>query len=379
MSGQIPVDATRRSLLGIAAVAAAGFSAHARAAGSGPMTTGDAEHGPGVPVPTAVVTTSSGPVRGLILDGVQSFRGVRYGAAPVGELRWMPPQRPQPWKAVYDASDFGAPAMQLASGSIIEAPDEFGFQMHRVFTTPSEFKVMNEDCLYLNVWTPAIDSRKRPVMFWIHGGGFAFGSGSQTIYQGDGLAKAGDVVVVSVNHRLNVFGYLHLGDAMGSQYGTSGTAGMQDLVLALQWVHDNIAGFGGDPGNVMIMGQSGGGAKVSILLSMPSAKGLFHKAAIQSGPGLAVGRKPQAAEATRRLLTALNVKEGDIAALRAIPAQQILEATAKIPGLAGGPVRSRAIPSRRTRRKYLRTFRYWSAGARTSGPSSRPASPGSAT
>jgi|HubBroStandDraft_4_1064222.scaffolds.fasta_scaffold63333_1 para-nitrobenzyl esterase len=338
MSGQIPVDATRRSLLGIAAVAAAGFSAHARAAGSGPMTTGDAEHGPGVPVPTAVVTTSSGPVRGLILDGVQSFRGVRYGAAPVGELRWMPPQRPQPWKAVYDASDFGAPAMQLASGSIIEAPDEFGFQMHRVFTTPSEFKVMNEDCLYLNVWTPAIDSRKRPVMFWIHGGGFAFGSGSQTIYQGDGLAKAGDVVVVSVNHRLNVFGYLHLGDAMGSQYGTSGTAGMQDLVLALQWVHDNIAGFGGDPGNVMIMGQSGGGAKVSILLSMPSAKGLFHKAAIQSGPGLAVGRKPQAAEATRRLLTALNVKEGDIAALRAIPAQQILEATAKIPGLAGGPV-----------------------------------------
>jgi para-nitrobenzyl esterase len=339
MNAETPVDLTRRSLMGLAAVAAAaGLGSEAVAAAAEPVMTGDAERGSGVPTPTGVVMTSYGPVRGLIVDGIQNFRGVRYAASPVGELRWMPPQRPQPWKAVYDASDFGAPAMQLAGGSIIEAPDEFGFQMHRVFTTPSELKVMNEDCLYLNVWTPATDSKKRPVMFWIHGGGFAFGSGSQPIYQGDGLAKAGDVVVVSVNHRLNVFGYLHLGDAMGSQFATSGTVGMQDLVLALQWVRDNIAAFGGDSGNVTIMGQSGGGQKVSILMSMPSAKGLFHKAAIQSGPGLTVGRKPQAAEGTKRLLSALNVKEGDIAGLRAIPAQQILEAVARIPGLAGGPV-----------------------------------------
>jgi para-nitrobenzyl esterase len=337
MTDESAVGVTRRSLLGFAAASTVSLTRHASAA-SEPGTLGDAVRGLGVPLPTGIAQTTSGPVRGLIVDGVLSFKGLRYAAPPVGELRWMPPQRPQPWKSVYDASDFGAPAMQLASGSIIEAPDEFGFQMHRVFTTPSELKVMNEDCLYLNVWTPGTDSKKRPVMFWIHGGGFAFGSGSQPIYQGDALAKAGDVVVVSVNHRLNVFGYLHLGDAMGSQYATSGTVGMQDLVLALQWVRDNIAAFGGDPGNVMIMGQSGGGAKVSILMSMPSAKGLFHKAAIQSGPGLTVGRKAPAAEATQRLLTALNVRQGEIAALRAIPAHQMLEATAKIPGLASGPV-----------------------------------------
>jgi para-nitrobenzyl esterase len=331
---------TRRSMLGLAAAAtAAGLtSPGARAATSEPATTGDAVRGPGVPIPTSVVATNSGPVRGLIIDGIHSFKGLHYAAAPIGDLRWMPPQRPRPWTSVYDASDFGAPAMQLASGSIIEAPDEFGFQMHRVFTTPSELKLMNEDCLYLNVWSPGTDSKRRPVMFWIHGGGFAFGSGSQPIYQGEGLAKAGDVVVVSVNHRLNVFGYLHLGDAMGSQYATSGTVGMQDLVLALQWVRDNIAAFGGDPGNVTIMGQSGGGVKVSILLSMPSAKGLFHKAAIQSGPGLTVGRKAQASEGAKRLLAALNVKEGDIAALRAIPAPLILEAVARLPGAASGPV-----------------------------------------
>jgi para-nitrobenzyl esterase len=331
----------RRSVLGLAAAATAAGVAQVASgvaqAQSAPAD--DAVYGPGVPTPTAVIATTSGPVRGLVVDGVHSFKGLRYGAAPIGSLRWMPPQPPKSWTSIYDASDFGAPAMQVGAGNVIDAPDEFGFQMHQVFTTPSEMKVMNEDCLYLNVWTPGADAKKRPVMVWIHGGGYAYGSGAQPIYQGDGLARNGDVVAVSVNHRLNVFGYLHLGDLMGPQYASSGTVGMQDLVLALQWVRDNAAAFGGDPNNVMIMGQSGGGAKVSTLLSMPSARGLFHKAAIQSGPGLTVGRKAQANEAAKKLLSQLGVAPGDIKALQAIPAETILAAAAEVGGgVGGGPI-----------------------------------------
>jgi para-nitrobenzyl esterase len=348
-------DPARRDLFTLAAAAtltglAASGGASAQTAGAAAIPVGAAK-GPGVPTPTAVVRTRGGAVQGLVIDGVQSFKGMRYGAAPVGALRWMPPSPPKPWTGKFDASDFGAPAMQMAGGTSIDAPNDFAFQMHRVFTTPSELKVMNEDCLYLNVWTPGADARRRPVMVWIHGGGYAFGSGAQPIYQGDGLARAGDVVVVSVNHRLNVFGYLHLGDAMGPDFATSGTVGMQDLVAALEWVRDNIAAFGGDPGNVMIMGQSGGGAKVSTLLAMQSAKGLFHKAAIQSGPGLTVGKKAQADAGTRKLLAALNVKAGDIAALRALPAETILEAAASLNpggfgGVGGGPIADGVVITR---------------------------------
>jgi len=334
----------RRALFGVAAGAGAfGLAAPALARSASTAPTGAAAHGPGIPTPTAIVQTKSGRVQGLIVDGVHSFKGIRYGAAPIGPRRWMPPEPARSWDNVYDASDFGAPAMQLASGATVDTANDFGFQMHQVFNTPSELKVMNEDCLYLNVWTPGTDAKKRPVMVWIHGGGYAYGSGAQPIYQCDGLARAGDVVAVSLNHRLNVFGYLHLGDLMGERYASSGTAGMQDLVLALQWVRDNIAAFGGDPDNVMIMGQSGGGAKVSTLLSMPSAKGLFHKAAIQSGPGLTVGRKAAATAQAQKLLDALNVKAGDIAALQAIPAETILEAAVKVNGSGMGGVGSGPI------------------------------------
>ena len=334
----------RRELFGLAATAATlGVAAPALAQSGSTAPMGAAAQGPGIPTPTAIVPTKSGRVQGLVVDGVHSFKGVRYGAAPIGPLRWMPPEAAKPWSNVYDASDFGAPAMQLASGTTVDTTNDFSFQMHQVFTTPSELKVMNEDCLYLNVWTPGTDAKKRPVMVWIHGGGYAYGSGSQPIYQCDGLARAGDVVAVSLNHRLNVFGYLNLGDLMGERYASSGTVGMQDLVLALQWVRDNIAAFGGDPDNVMIMGQSGGGAKVSTLLSMPSAKGLFHKASIQSGPGLTVGRKTTATAQARKLLDALNVKPGDIAALQAIPAETILEAAIKVNGGGMGGVGSGPI------------------------------------
>ena len=331
----------RRDLFGLAAAAAAaGVMGPGSARADDPQVAhmGQTAQGAGIPSPTPVVRTRNGPVQGLVDRGVCAFKGVRYGAAPIGPLRWAPPQPPKPWTATYDASDFGAPAMQMAGGASLDAPNDFGFQMHQVFTTPSEMKVMNEDCLYLNVWTPAPDGKRRPVMVWIHGGGFAYGSGAQPIYQGDGLARAQDVVVVSLNHRLNVFGYLDLSRAMGADYASSGTVGMQDLVLALKWVRDNIAEFGGDPDNVMIMGQSGGGTKVSILLSMESAKGLFHKAAIQSGPGLAVGRKTTAQAATDKVLAALGVATGDIRALQAIPGPAILEAAAKAGGMGFAPI-----------------------------------------
>src|SRR5215475_6032697 len=240
----------------------------------------------GIPVVTKVVNTTNGRVQGLVNTGVHTFKGIRYGAPPVGALRWMPPKKPDPWKTILDCSSYGAPAFQIAGGTIAAPVSDFGMAMGRVFTTPSDLKVQNEDCLFLNVWTPGTDNKRRPVMVWIHGGGFAFGSSSQPIYEGEDLARKQDVVVVSMNHRLNLFGYLHLGEAMGEGYQSSGTVGMQDLVLCLEWIRDNIVEFGGDPGNVTIMGQSGGGAKVSILLSMPSAKGLFHKASIQSGAGL---------------------------------------------------------------------------------------------
>ena len=146
------------------------------------------ESGPGVPEVTRVITTSYGRVQGLVNNGVHTFKGIRYGAPPIGELRWMPPQKPEPWKTILDCSSYGAPAMQIATGATAAPVSDFGMQMGQVFTTPSDLKIQNEDCLFLNVWTPATDNQKRPVMFWIHGGGFAYGSGGQPIYCVDHLA-----------------------------------------------------------------------------------------------------------------------------------------------------------------------------------------------
>jgi para-nitrobenzyl esterase len=331
---------------GAAAVAATSGTALAAEVPKPATTAASFESGPGVPIVTKVVATTSGKVQGIVNERVHTFKGVRYGAPPVGTMRWMPPQKPVPATVILDCSDFGAPAMQMATGATAAPMTDFGMQMSRVFTTPSELKIQNEDCLFLNVWTPGTDSKARPVMFWIHGGGFSYGSGGQPIYCGEDLARDHNVVVVSVNHRLNIFGYLHLGDAMGDAYKSSGSVGMQDLVLALEWVRDNIAAFGGDPGNVTIMGQSGGGVKVSLLLSMDSAKGLFHKASIQSGPGLTTGRKENAAKATQGLLDELGIKAGDIAALQAVPASRLIEAAfaaqaksstgPRMPGMPGG-------------------------------------------
>jgi para-nitrobenzyl esterase len=330
----------RRDVFGLAAAAAALATTSASAENALSPTkpsTRPMMFVPGTPLVTQVIDTTSGRVQGLVSDGVQCFKGVRYGAPPVGALRWMAPQRPEKASVILDCSDFGAPAIQMAGGATAAHATDFGLQMNRAFTTPSDIKIQSEDCLFLNVWTPANDGKKRPVMFWIHGGGFAYGSGGQPIYDMEALAREHDVCCVSINHRLNLFGYMHLGDAMGPAYASSATVGMQDIVLALEWVRDNIASFGGDPGNVTIMGQSGGGFKVSILLAMESAKGLFHKASIQSGPGLTVGRKEQAAKTTQAVLDELGIKAGDIKALQAVPYQTLIAAADAAAAKASGP------------------------------------------
>jgi para-nitrobenzyl esterase len=227
----------------------------------------------------------------------------------VGALRFKPAQDPEPWKGIDVAMGYGAPCMQAASEEWLQPNNDIPFALLTVLGTNDEVKINNEDCLYLNVWTPAVDAAKRPVMVWIHGGAFAFGAGSEPLYDGTNLARRGDVVVVTLNHRLNAFGYLDLSGIGGPAYADSVNLGQLDLVKGLQWVHDNIMAFGGDPNNVTIMGESGGALKVSYLMGMPAAKGLFQKAIIQSGPALE-GRDAEAAkQVSVAILKAAGMKE----------------------------------------------------------------------
>lgn len=223
-----------------------------------------------------VAQTVHGKVRGAMEDGVNVFLGIRYGA-DTATTRFAAPAAPEPWTGVVDALEYGNSARQIPTGSGGGLFDSWA----RV-PTPA----LDEDCLFLNVWTPALrDGGKRPVMVWFHGGGFSSGSGSSTAYEGTRLANRGDVVVVTVNHRLNMFAHLYLA-GYGDRFADSGNAGILDLIQSLEWVRDNIAELGGDPDNVLIFGESGGGAKVSVLMAMEAAKGLFHRAVIQSGPRL---------------------------------------------------------------------------------------------
>ncbi|MFI0409158.1 carboxylesterase/lipase family protein [Actinomadura sp. 3N508] len=234
-----------------------------------------------------IVDTTSGKVGGVRHRGVASFLGVPYGAPTGGAARFRPPEPAKPWPGVRDATVFGRAAPQndirlAATGSWVEAID----YLYPRTGSALEGVPMGEDCLVLNVWTPeATPPGRRPVMVWLHGGGYQHGAGSESMFLGDRLARLGDVVVVTVNHRLGIFGYLALESLLGAEFEDAGIAGLLDLVLALEWVRDNIDGFGGDPGNVTVFGQSGGGDKVRILMSMPSASGLFHRAIIQSSPG----------------------------------------------------------------------------------------------
>src|SRR3984957_19269060 len=262
-----------------------------------------------------IVETASGKVRGVIQSGTHTFRGIPYGASTAGSNRFMPPRKPEPWTGVREAFQNGPTAPQPAG------PPNALILNHK------EPAVQGEDCLVINVFTPGVnDGRKRPVMVWLHGGGFASGAGSAHSFDGTYLARSGDVVVVSVNHRLNIFGHLYLADVGGDKFSDSGNVGLLDIVAVLEWVHDNAVHFGGNPANVTIFGQSGGGLKISHLLAMPPAKGLFHKAIIESGSALKGIHREDANKTTDRILAKLGLQASQLDELQKLPVERLLAA-----------------------------------------------------
>ncbi len=272
-----------------------------------------------------VVETSAGRLRGITERGIHRFAGVPYGEATGGERRFKPPLARVPWGGVRDATEFGSICPQ--QGSLVDPAQSDARVIGSVRYLPQ-----SEDCLVLNVWTPGLrDGSRRPVMLWLHGRGFLAGAGSEPWYDGANLARRGDAVVITINHRLNAFGYLHLADALGEEFSGSGVAGLLDAVLALEWVRDNAAAFGGDASNVTIFGESGGGAKVSTMLGLPAAKGLFHRAVIQSGPGLTGIERAAAQEFTEQILAKLEIPVRDARKLQQLPPEQIFAAVNSLP------------------------------------------------
>jgi para-nitrobenzyl esterase len=267
--------------------------------------------------PSTVVETASGRVRGERFRGIEIFRGIPYGASTAGANRFLPPRAPLPWAGIRGCVDYGETAPQVP-GRLAEG----GWEGHR--------PEMGEDCLCLNVWTPAADANKRPVLVWLHGGGFEAGSGSVLLYDGTNLARRGDVVVLTVNHRLGIFGHCHLADLAGDAFAGSANAGYLDVVAALRWVHANVAQFGGDPSNVTIFGQSGGGRKVSLLTASPLAQGLFQRGIVQSGSHLRLMSRERANELAERLLKHFDLRNTDAHKLQQLPWRDIRRANRDI-------------------------------------------------
>ncbi len=267
-----------------------------------------------------VVETASGRVRGAIIEGVAAFKCIPYGAPTSGTNRFMPPRKPTPWAGVRDVLEYAghAPQQGLRPATRPELAD---------FSGAPDTSPETEDCLTLNVWTPgAQSSAKRPVMVWFHGGAFAYGTANSPRLQGSRLATRGDVVVVTVNQRLNIFGFLDLSAIGGTDFAASGNAGTLDMVAALEWVRDNIGQFGGDPANVTIFGESGGGGKVCTLLATPAARGLFHRAIVQSGAAVRLRERDRAARLTDAVLKTLGLTGSDIVKLQSLPMAQLLAA-----------------------------------------------------
>ena len=275
-----------------------------------------------------VVETTYGKVQGIATAGIKEFKGIPYGAPTSGKNRFMPPKKPASWTGIRECFAHG----QCCPQTLSNLKSEYGMMIQ----WDQHSGGMGEDCLVLNVWTPGVnDNGKRAVLVSFHGGGYTTGSGNAPGFDGAQLALFGDVVVVTVNHRLASYGYTHLAD-LGAppEFAYAGVTGIMDLVASLQWVHDNIANFGGDPGRVMIFGQSGGGAKTSTVLATPSAKGLFHRAAVQSGSSLRLTTREAGTKAAEQLLAKLEIPKTRIADIQKISWQQLLDAQTGITGFS---------------------------------------------
>ncbi len=267
----------------------------------------------------AVMETDSGKVRGYIRRGVYTFRGIPYGAPTSGKRRFLPPAKPKPWKGVRSSLTYGYVSPQEPRGHWDKDEVAFVYQW--------DDGVQNEDCLRVNVWTPGLDGGKRPVMVWLHGGGFSTGSAhDMKTYDGENLARRGDVVVVSLNHRVGAVGFLNLASIGGEKYAESGNAGMLDIVAALEWVRDNVRNFGGDPANVTVFGQSGGGGKVTALMGMPKAAGLFHRAIVQSGSMLHMPSPDKTAKLAEAVLKELGISKASFEQVHTLPVERIVAA-----------------------------------------------------
>ncbi|WP_242151450.1 carboxylesterase/lipase family protein [Sphingomonas sp. BAUL-RG-20F-R05-02] len=323
----------RRQALFASAVATAGLAAP-RAASAAARATANTSAGTCSTPPDAVAKTQYGPVRGYVSNGVFTFKGVPYGDDTGGENRWLPAKPPKRWNEPYNALAYGANCPQtLHNFRAVE----------HTFLQQWTDGFLGEDMLKLNVWTPSL-SGSRPVMVYFHGGGYSFGSSYELAsHDGAQMARHHDVVQVSINHRLNVLGFLDLTEVGGSAYDGSVNVSMTDCIAALRWVQENIANFGGDPSKIMIYGQSGGGSKVTTLLGMPAGKGLIHRAAVQSGGGGAIPSAEQSRDFSRRLMRELGTK--DIAALQKAEWETLFDAGNKVATEINGPMRGMPGPS----------------------------------
>jgi para-nitrobenzyl esterase len=279
----------------------------------------------------ATAETAHGKVQGLVNAGIREFKAIPYGAPTGGANRFMPPKKPASWTGVRDGVGYGPISPQTAADLRSDYSQLIMWDRHVT-------SGLSEDVLHLNVWTPGVDDAKRAVLVSFHGGGWATGSGNGPMYDGANLARFGDVVVVTVNHRLASFGYTHLAGLGAPEFAHAGVCGVLDMVASLEWVRDNIAAFGGDPGRVMVFGQSGGGAKTSTLLATPSAKGLFHRAAVQSGSALRLQTEEQAAKSAELLLAQLGIARSNIADIQKVPWDRLLEAQTAATGAVFAPV-----------------------------------------